>query len=299
MCYISSRSPACASQKHGGDQLAGLPVHAGSPSGIGCFETLVKGSTGPANSSSNGAQMSSVQRRARLKELSTSPDFILQLKVADTAKAQYYADKGIFKILCFNLHDLTSEAALRSIAGLTSLLEKLPDLTLRAWEYGAIGPITELLRKAVAQKKLKVEDKTELLWDESLVTSVRFLAAMGTPLRSALTSQPATNTSMKFFRWLSRKEMLLPTARLWIALTQVRNEGPFLYSREFYSALYGASSIVFHSARLDLQLPDLASLPGMLAGLPLFFAENVTSVFNFLSSLPARKLTLRNEKSRL
>jgi hypothetical protein len=257
---------------------------------LACFETLEKGTTGPAKSSSNGAQMSSVQKRARLKVLSTSPDFILQLKVADATKAQYYADKGIFKILCFNFHDLTSEAACRSIAGLTSLLEKLPDLTLRAWEYGAIGPITELLRKAVAQEKLKVEDKTELLWDESLVTSVRFLAAMGTPLRSAPTSQPATNTSIKFFRWLARKEMLLPTARLWIALTQVRNEGRFLYSREFYTALYSASSIVFHSARLDLQLPDLASLPGMLGGLPLLSSqENTTSFVKLISSLTDRK----------
>lgn len=217
----------------------------------------------------------SESKRDRLKRLSTSNGFTMHMQEASVPEAQGFVRKGIFKILCQNLHNLEDEkATLNTLANMVNLMERVPDLVTKGWEFGAVKPIAGILKDAAEQGLLRkaenqsqiLEQKRALLGASLLRGALCFLSVMGKPLQSHQSGDPPYRATLKTYKWLVKERFVLLAARVWLAISAV---GPHLsgpMEQTVYDSLsFNASAIVHAAVVLELQTVELVTLPGKVA----------------------------------
>ncbi|GAQ88636.1 hypothetical protein KFL_004470010 [Klebsormidium nitens] len=155
-----------------------------------------------------------------------------KLENASPKEVQRMVDSGLFKGLCSMMAiapDESEEAdAVMTVCTdrLTAFVEALPELSAKAWSYGAVRPIT-----AVLLRKWDLS-KVDFLSNDALKASILFLEANGQPCHEHLFGQgdvesppsEAKKTAGKLYRWLLKKGAIDAVVRIWSALPNYGEE---------------------------------------------------------------------------
>lgn len=207
-----------------------------------------------------------------------------KLEKASPEEVQSMVDSGLFKSLCSMMAiapDESEEAdAVMSVCTdrLTAFVEALPELSAKAWSYGAVRPIT-----AVLLRKWDLS-KPDFLSNDALKASILFLEAMGQPCHEQLSSSSfrwgdkespqieARKAAGKLYRWLLKKGAIDAMVKIWCALPE-------------YGEAYEEST----------NYEELASS----CGLVLWYANLVHKKDMVMASKGGNSLTLQSSKSNL
>ncbi|GAQ86014.1 hypothetical protein KFL_002650100 [Klebsormidium nitens] len=154
-----------------------------------------------------------LDRRKKLEMLFTLDALWQDLLTALPQEVQALADCGFFRMLCLNLHDANPVAFACVVEGLSHCIRILPELVLKAWEYGAVRPIAAF----ILDHKALAETQT-LILDLRLQHALYFLASMGGPLTAPGCSEEAQKTSKKCFNWFLKQGVISRVAEIWVAL---------------------------------------------------------------------------------
>ncbi|GAQ87459.1 hypothetical protein KFL_003540120 [Klebsormidium nitens] len=233
-------------------------------------------------------------KRERLRRLSTSDAFTIHMQVASVAKAQDFVKKGVFKILCQNLRSLEDEkATLNTLANMVNLMERVPELVAKGWEFGAVKPIAGIVKDADKQGlfgRAGIQSQTEkqnraLLGAQLLRGALCFLSVMGKPLQSHRPGDPPYRATVKTYKWLAKEGFVLLAAKAWLALSAL---GPHLSNpmeqKIFDSLSFNASAIVHAAVSLELQNEDLVTMPGLLDAVCPYLLGETSAMSEDLSS---------------
>lgn len=143
---------------------------------------MIDDSPGPGSriNSEGKAMLHMLDKKTKLELLVMTDTFEEQLKKASPTQVREMVDSGIFKIVCTQLggfrgQDMGETAIALGADRLSIFLNILPELSSKAWEYGAVRPIT-----AVVVKKRNLRNP-EILDDEALRAALTFLVSMGKP----------------------------------------------------------------------------------------------------------------------
>ncbi|GAQ86915.1 hypothetical protein KFL_003200070 [Klebsormidium nitens] len=215
-------------------------------------------------------------RKGRLKELSVCPEFATRVSNAGPREAQGYVGRGLFKQLCMNMNEYSSNNApvhvriILSLSNLIRLIHTLPNLqgAKLAWDLGVVRPAAELF-KAVA-KRSQHKPWRELIYDNSLVVSVNFFSTMALPLSTlhlpldaqadAATKQVAT----KFYRWFCKEGCMPGLLQILISVSKADLSTGREDQLRLVPLWSSAASVVCICARLDLHRDEMVTTPGVL-----------------------------------
>lgn len=173
------------------------------------------------------AMLQLLDKKSKLELLVMTDAFEERLKKASPKQVREMVDSGLFKIVCTQLGGFRGrEAGDTAIAmgadRLSVFLDALPEMSSKAWEFGAVRPIT-----AVVMKKRDLNNP-ELLHDEALRAALSFLVSMGKPWYDHLinpgSQEEAKKASGKLYRWMLKEGIVDAVVKIWCALPGFSSE---------------------------------------------------------------------------
>lgn len=179
-----------------------------------------------------------VKKKEKLAMVSDVDEFRDALGSASPSEVQALADCGLFKMLCANLKAQSRESVAHTAECLSHCIKIVPELCVRAWEFGAVREVTGIIMRIN-----KVTNKRALAQDIALQRALYFLETMGRPLKGAPCSEHAKTISKKFYHWAIRQGLMEKVAEIWVALSSIeqRDRDP-----QFVPTVYhGATVLMF------------------------------------------------------
>ncbi|GAQ78269.1 hypothetical protein KFL_000100350 [Klebsormidium nitens] len=215
-----------------------------------------------------------LKKKEKLAMVSNVDEFCDALGSASPAEVQALADCGLFKMICANLKAQSRESVAHTVECLSHCIRLVPELCVRAWEFGAVREVTNIIMEVREATK-----KRALAADSSLQQALYFFEAMGRPLKGVPCSEQAKKVSKKFYHWAIRQGVIEKVAVTWVALSdiEVRDRDPRFMPMVYHGATVLMFGTCFAPKGRAVKLEEQAGLLG--------------AVLQFLQLEHQRKLT--------
>lgn len=178
--------------------------------------------------------LASSKRKQKHQATFKLDEFREELESATPEDVRLLADAGFFRVLCTCLRDADAETFACATECLGHCVRIVPELTEKAWAWGAVRPVATLVLKS-----WEVANKRTLFYDLALQHSLYFLATLGGPsnYKELRCSEEIVDLSRKCLNWLNKQGVRRRVAEMLMALSTAqakRKDGddflPFVFN---------------------------------------------------------------------